>query len=122
MASDEMLKQLQELAESAAGESTRLKDHLTSLDKLNMPDKKLLIERKARAIYLRLSAMPDFIEIVTRNKKWMGKWWRSPIRQAQGIAILVATWHPIYLVGFALAAVVMLVLSTASVRRALGQE
>lgn len=39
-----------------------------------------------------------------------------------GIAILVATWHPIYLVGFALAAVVMLVLSTASVRRALGQE
>jgi peptidoglycan/LPS O-acetylase OafA/YrhL len=39
-----------------------------------------------------------------------------------GITILVATWHPGYLVGFALAAVVMLVLSTPSVRRALGQE
>jgi hypothetical protein len=39
-----------------------------------------------------------------------------------GIAILTATWHPTYLLGFALAAVVMLVLSTSSVRRALGQE
>jgi peptidoglycan/LPS O-acetylase OafA/YrhL len=39
-----------------------------------------------------------------------------------GIAILVATWYPGYLVGFALAAVAMLVLSTPSVRRALGQE
>lgn len=39
-----------------------------------------------------------------------------------GIAILVATWHPAYLLGFALATVVMLVLSSASVRRALGQE
>jgi hypothetical protein len=39
-----------------------------------------------------------------------------------GIAILVAPWHPAYLIGFGLAAVVMLVLSTPSVRRALGQE
>ena len=39
-----------------------------------------------------------------------------------GIAILTATWHPAYLLGFALAAIVMLVLSTPSVRRALGQE
>jgi hypothetical protein len=38
-----------------------------------------------------------------------------------GIAVLVAEWHPAYLVGFALAAVVMTVLSTATVRRALGQ-
>jgi hypothetical protein len=39
-----------------------------------------------------------------------------------GIAILIATWHPAYLLGFALAAIVMLVLSAPSVRRALGQE
>jgi len=39
-----------------------------------------------------------------------------------GIAILIATWHPAYLLGFALAAVVMLVLSAPSVRRGLGQE
>ena len=39
-----------------------------------------------------------------------------------GIAIVAATWHPAYLLGFALATGVMLVLSTGSVRRALGQE
>ncbi|MGI8999591.1 MAG: hypothetical protein ACR2GO_07785 [Candidatus Limnocylindria bacterium] len=39
-----------------------------------------------------------------------------------GIAVLVATWHPAYLFGFVLAGVVMLMLSAASVRRALGQE
>lgn len=38
------------------------------------------------------------------------------------VAVLIADWHPAYLVGFLLAAVVMLVLSMASVRRALGQE
>ncbi len=40
---------------------------------------------------------------------------------ATGIAIMVAEWHPVYLVGFALSSAVMLVLSIASVRRALGQ-
>ena len=39
-----------------------------------------------------------------------------------GIAVLTAEWHPLYLVGFAMAAVVMTVLSTGAVRRALGQE
>lgn len=39
-----------------------------------------------------------------------------------GIAVIGATWHPAYLAGFGLAAVVMTVLSTGSVRRALGQE
>lgn len=39
-----------------------------------------------------------------------------------GIGIITATWHPAYLLGFAFAAIVMLVLSAASVRRALGQE
>lgn len=38
-----------------------------------------------------------------------------------GAAIFIATWTPLYLVGFAFAIAVMLVLSTASVRRALGQ-
>jgi heme A synthase len=41
---------------------------------------------------------------------------------ATGIAVLVTEWHPLFLVGFAGAALVMLVLSTTSVRRALGQE
>jgi hypothetical protein len=41
---------------------------------------------------------------------------------ATGAAVMIAEWHPLFLVGFGLAAIVMLVLSTASVRRALGQE
>jgi hypothetical protein len=39
-----------------------------------------------------------------------------------GVAVMMAEWHPLFLVGFGAAAVVMTVLSTASVRRALGQE
>lgn len=38
-----------------------------------------------------------------------------------GIAVMSADWHPVYLAGFGLAAVAMLVVSTASVRSALGQ-
>jgi hypothetical protein len=44
------------------------------------------------------------------------------IAVATGIAVLVAEWHPLYLIGFGLAAVVMMLLSTTVVRRALGQE
>ena len=39
-----------------------------------------------------------------------------------GVAVMMAEWHPLFLVGFGAAALVMTVLSTASVRRALGQE
>ena len=39
-----------------------------------------------------------------------------------GVAVLTAEWHPGFLVGFALATAVMIVLSTTTVRRALGQE
>lgn len=38
-----------------------------------------------------------------------------------GIVVLAAEWHPIYLAGFGLATITMLVLSATSVRRALGQ-
>ena len=43
------------------------------------------------------------------------------IAVAAGIAILNVEWHPIYLVPFGAAVLVMVVLSNASVRRALGQ-
>lgn len=60
-----------------------------------------------------------------RRRRWA--WTLSVLLQlilavGTGLAIMLATWHPAYLIGFALAAVVMLVLSTGSVRRALGQE
>jgi hypothetical protein len=43
------------------------------------------------------------------------------IAVATGIAVLTVEWHPLYLVAFGAAVGVMLVLSTTSVRRALGQ-
>jgi len=60
-----------------------------------------------------------------RRRPWA--WTLSALLQlvlaiGTGVAIIVAAWHPADLLGFGLAAVVMLVLSTASVRRALGQE
>lgn len=60
-----------------------------------------------------------------RRRTWA--WTLSAILQlvlavGTGVAVLVAEWHPAYLIGFALASVTMLVLSTGSVRRALGQE
>jgi hypothetical protein len=39
-----------------------------------------------------------------------------------GIGVINAEWHPLFLAAFAVPAVVMLVLSAASVRRALGQD
>jgi hypothetical protein len=59
-----------------------------------------------------------------RRRGW--SWTMAAILQVllaigTGIAIMVAEWHPAYLVGFGLATAVMLVLSAPSVRRALGQ-
>jgi hypothetical protein len=59
-----------------------------------------------------------------RRRGW--SWTMAAILQVllaigTGVAIMVADWHPAYLVGFGLATAVMLVLSAASVRRALGQ-
>jgi len=60
-----------------------------------------------------------------RRRAWA--WTLAAILQvllaiATGIAVMTAEWHPLFLVGFGAAAVVMIALSTASVRRALGQE
>jgi hypothetical protein len=59
-----------------------------------------------------------------RRRAW--SWTLAAILQviiavASGIAVLAVEWHPIYIVPFAAAVLVMLVLSAASVRRALGQ-
>jgi peptidoglycan/LPS O-acetylase OafA/YrhL len=62
---------------------------------------------------------------VRRRRPW--SWTLSALMQlilalGTGIAVLAAEWHPGYLAVFLLAGLVMVVLSTASVRRALGQE
>jgi hypothetical protein len=62
---------------------------------------------------------------VRRRRPW--SWTLAAFLQlilaiAGGVAVLAADWHPAYLATFVVAAVVMLVLSSAAVRRALGQE
>lgn len=59
-----------------------------------------------------------------RRRAW--SWTMAAILQVllaigTGVAIMVGEWHLAYLIGFGLASAVMLVLSVASVRRALGQ-
>jgi hypothetical protein len=59
-----------------------------------------------------------------RRRSW--SWTLAAILQvviaiATGIAVLTVEWHPIYFVPFAAAVLVMLVLSSSSVRKALGQ-
>jgi hypothetical protein len=59
-----------------------------------------------------------------RRRSW--SWTLAAVLQvliavSAGIAILNVEWHPLYLVPFAAAVAVMLVLSTSAVRRALGQ-
>lgn len=60
-----------------------------------------------------------------RRREWA--WTLAAVLQVivaigTGIAVMTAEWHPLFLTGFGAAAAVMVVLSTASVRRALGQE
>lgn len=59
-----------------------------------------------------------------RRRSWawtMAAMLQVIIAVATGIAVLTVEWHPAYLIAFGAAVVVMLVLSTTSVRRALGQ-
>ena len=59
-----------------------------------------------------------------RRRSW--SWTLAAVLQiiiavSGGIAILIVEWHPLYLAPFVAAVLVMLALSTSSVRRALGQ-
>jgi hypothetical protein len=59
-----------------------------------------------------------------RRRSWA--WTLAAVLQvliavSAGIAILQVEWHPLYLVPFGAAVLVMFILSTSSVRRALGQ-
>jgi hypothetical protein len=86
---ENVFQELRQLAESTVKEPDKLKQQLDDLEakvpkgeKLSPQNKEKLTRLKARAIYLRLSALPDFIETITRNKDWIGRWYRSPIAQA----------------------------------------
>lgn len=60
-----------------------------------------------------------------RRRSWA--WTASAILQVLaavgvGVAVLAGSWHPAYLAAFGMASAVMLVISSAMVRRLLGQE
>ncbi|MCW5554508.1 MAG: hypothetical protein KIS67_20410 [Verrucomicrobiae bacterium] len=68
------------LAKSGGSDSAALDDQLKDLDGAGISDSSLLLEKRARLIYLYLSAMPDFLATLTGNRKVMGKRiWNSPI-------------------------------------------
>ena len=62
---------------------------------------------------------------VRRRRAWawtLGAMLQVVLAIGTGLAVFIGSWHPAYLIGFAFAAVVMIVLSIGSVRRALGQD
>jgi hypothetical protein len=88
---------------------------------------------RSAEISLRFAAAASFVFAIfaaiasrgaRRRRGWA--WTLAAILQVviavgTGIAVLTAEWHPVFLVGFGLAAAVMLVLSAPSVRRVLGK-
>ena len=62
---------------------------------------------------------------VRRRRPWawtLGAVLQVILAVGTGLAVFIGSWHPAHLIGFAFAAVVMIVLSIGSVRRALGQD
>jgi hypothetical protein len=53
-------------------------------------DKSVLLDKKARLIYLYLSATPEFVAVLTSNKKLMqGRLWKSPIVKTRVVVSLM---------------------------------
>ena len=81
------------LAKSAVVDVAALEKQLADLDSAGTTDSALLLQKKARVIYLHLSGTPDFVGSLTKCKKLMkGRFWKSPIfqtRVAVGLMILI---------------------------------
>src|SRR5436190_7308283 len=91
------------LTKSSGVDVTALEKQLSELDNAGITDKSLLLQRKARAIYLYLSGTPDFVRSLTTSKNVMKKqFWKSPIFQTRvvvGLMVLffaVALWAGIH--------------------------
>ena len=81
------------LTKNSPVDVAKLETELAALDASGISDKSVLVEKKARLIYLYLSGTPDFISVLTRKKSLMkGRRWDSPIfrtRVVVGVMILL---------------------------------
>jgi hypothetical protein len=77
------------LAKSAVVDVAPLEKQLKDLD-AGTSDGSLLLEKRARLIYLYLSGTPDFVRSLTKSKNVMkGQFWRSPIFQTRAVVVLM---------------------------------
>lgn len=89
------------------------------------PDAETTVRWAAAAAFLFAIAAAIAARGVRRRRGWA--WTTAAVLQlimavGTGIAVLSAEWHPLFLVGFGLPAVAMLILCIPAVRRELGQE
>jgi hypothetical protein len=89
------------------------------------PDAETTVRWAAAAAFLFAIAAAIASRGVRRRRGWA--WTTAAVLQlimavGTAIAVLNAEWHPLFLVGFGLPALAMLVLCTPAVRRELGQE
>ena len=72
------------LAKGAVVDVAALEKQLNDLDSAGNTDSSLRLQKKAQLIYLYLSGTPDFVRLLTKNKKVMkGRFWKSPIFQTR---------------------------------------
>ena len=68
------------LVRNSAIDVAKFEKELADLDSAGISDSSVLLEKKARLIYLYLSTTPDFVAVLTKKKALMqGRLWNSPI-------------------------------------------
>ena len=97
----------------------------SALGDFSGPDAETNVRWAAAAAFLLAVAAAIAARGVRRRRGWA--WTTAAVVQlllavGTGIAVLNVEWHPAYLIGFAVPALVMLVLCLPAVRRELGQE
>lgn len=78
------------VAKSGGSDAAALDKQLSDLDGAGISDSSLLLEKKARVIYLFLLAVPDYLRTLTSNKKIMGnRLWNSPVIRTRVVVCLM---------------------------------
>jgi hypothetical protein len=89
-ADKEVFDEVLNLAKSAVADVAALEKQLNDLESAGTTDSSLLLQKKARLIYLHLSGTPDFVRSLTKSEKVMkGRFWKSPIFQTRAVVGLM---------------------------------